>query len=380
MKTVDIDMDLVVPDKSLSLAEGAIAPWRTPAYEHELDELLELADDYDLPVDAPFNKLKKKHLKLIHQGVPERHFGGLDGFFAWLDRKKYKMHVRVFASRFRSYRTCAQCNGKRFKPTALAYRIGEYNVADFLTMTADQATALLAELPLGKREQSIASEPIRQLTDRLSYLQDVGLGYLQLDRPLRTLSGGETQRVALTGALGGSLVNMLYVLDEPTAGLHPTDVQRLSESILSLRDRGNTVIVVEHNETMIEMADEIIEVGPGAGVRGGEVVFQGTANQLRESAESLTGAYLSGNRGATLRHHEPRTPRGRLTLRGASGNNLQQIDVEIPLGVMCVVTGVSGSGKSTLVQDTLYPRDSTRKEWRVPQTAAIPIHFWAQPI
>lgn len=352
---VKVDMDLVVPDRSLSLAEGAIAPWRTPAYEHELDELLELADDYDLPTDIPFSRLKKKHLKLIQHGVPERHFGGLDGFFAWLDRKKYKMHIRVFASRFRSYRTCAACDGQRLKPTALAYRIGSHHIADVLTMTADEAGELFQNPPLDPREREISVEPLRQLNDRVGYLKSVGLGYLQLDRPLRTLSGGETQRVALTGALGGSLVNMLYVLDEPTAGLHPTDVKQLSESILSLRDRGNTVIVVEHNETLIELADEIIEVGPGAGVEGGNIVFQGTARELLKSKNSLTGQYLSGRRGETLRHHTPRTPRGHIRIHGAGGNNLREIDIEFPLGVMCAVTGVSGSGKSTLVQDTLYP-------------------------
>lgn len=351
---VDIDMDLVVPDKSLSIAEGAIAPWNTPSYEHELHELLELAGDYDLPTDVPFSKLKKKHLKLIHKGVPERNFGGLDGFFAWLDRKKYKMHIRIFASRFRSYRTCDTCHGKRYKPSAMAYRIGDQTIADVLQMSGSGAAEFFHAAALEDREREIAAEPLRQLNDRVGYLQSVGLGYLQLDRPLRTLSGGETQRVALTGALGGNLVNMLYVLDEPTAGLHPKDVRQLAESIRALRDRGNTVIVVEHNETMIETADRVVEIGPGAGAGGGEIVFQGTPKQLLRKRDSLTGQFLSGRRGQTLRHHEPREPRGRITLRGSAGNNLQDLDVDFPLGVLCVVTGVSGSGKSTLVQDTLF--------------------------
>ncbi len=351
---VDVDMDLVVPDRSLSLAEGAIAPWNTPSYAHELEELLELATDYDLPTDIPFRKLKAKHLRLIQRGVPERDFGGLDGFFAWLDRKKYKLHVRVFASRYRSYRTCDACHGKRFRAEALAYRIGDHCVADLLSSTALQAAAFFASVPLDDRERAIASDPLRQIADRIGYLQSVGLGYLQLDRPLRTLSGGETQRVALTAALGGSLVNMLYVLDEPTAGLHPRDVGRLAECIRGLRDRGNTVIVVEHNETMIEISDRVVEIGPGAGAGGGEVVFEGTPKKLLKDKHSLTGQYLSGRRGATLRKHQPREPRGRITLRGASGHNLQSVDVEIPLGVLCVVTGVSGSGKSNLIQETLY--------------------------
>ncbi|KAA5540757.1 excinuclease ABC subunit A [Roseiconus nitratireducens] len=350
---VDIDMDLVVPDKTLSLAEGAIAPWNTPSYAHELEELLELAPDYGLPVDVPFQDLKKKHLDLIHHGVPERNFGGLDGFFAWLDRKKYKMHIRVFASRYRSYRTCDACGGLRYKPTVLAYRIGDNHIADVFAMPAGQAAEFFADAPLEKRERQIAAEPLRQIVDRLGYLDAVGLRYLQLDRPLRTLSGGETQRVSLTGALGGSLVNMLYVLDEPTAGLHPSDVQQLSKAIASLRDRGNTVVVVEHNETMIESSDRVVEIGPGAGANGGEVVFEGTPKQLQKDRHSLTGQFLSGRRGQTLRHHEPRTSRGRITLRGASGHNLQDVTVDIPLGVLCVVSGVSGSGKSSLIQDTL---------------------------
>ncbi len=358
---VDVDMDLVVPDKTLSLAEGAIAPWNTPSYKHELEELLALADDYEIPVDVPYAKLKKKHLRLIQHGVPERDFGGLDGFFAWLDRKKYKMHVRIFAARYRSYRPCDDCQGRRFKPEALAYRIGDKSIADILAMQADQADTLFASLSLAEREAKIAAEPMQQIRNRIGFLQSVGLGYLQLDRTLRTLSGGETQRVALTSALGSSLVNMLYVLDEPTAGLHPVDVERLSHAILSLRDRGNTVIVVEHDETMIRLADHVIEIGPAAGRSGGRVMFEGTADEMLADPNSLTGQFLSGERGWTLREREPRTPRGVISLKGACGHNLQHIDVDFPLGVLCLVTGVSGSGKSSLVQDTLYGAIRQRK-------------------
>ncbi|MGI9468618.1 MAG: excinuclease ABC subunit UvrA [Rubripirellula sp.] len=351
---VDFDMELVVPDKSLSLAEGAIVPWNSPAYQHELDELLELANDYEIPTDIPFKKLKKKHLKLIRHGVPEREFGGLDGFFAWLERKKYKMHVRIFASRYKSYRPCEDCKGKRFKPEALAYRLEDRNIADVLTMQADEAGTFFQRLELETRESKIADEPIRQLTDRIRYLQEVGLGYLQLDRTLRTLSGGETQRVALTSALGSSLVNMLYVLDEPTAGLHGSDVERLSQAIIGLRDRGNTVIVVEHDETMIRIADHIIEVGPAAGTAGGNIMFEGTQAEMLANKESLTGQFLTGERGWSLRDREPRQPRGFITLQGACGHNLKNVDVDFPLGLLCLVTGISGSGKSSLVQDTLY--------------------------
>ncbi|TWU50524.1 UvrABC system protein A [Rubripirellula tenax] len=351
---VDVDMDLVVPDKTLSLAEGAIAPWNTPSYEHEKHELLALADDYSIPVDKPFQKLTKKHLKLIVGGVPERNFGGLDGFFAWLDRKKYKMHVRIFASRFRSYRPCDACGGKRLKPAALAYRIDGKNVADLLAMQAGELATFFSSLALQKREAAIAKEAINQIVDRLGYLRDVGLHYLQLDRTLRTLSGGETQRVALTSALGSSLVNMLYVLDEPTAGLHPADVDRLSHAIVGLRDRGNSVIVVEHDQTMIQLADQVIEIGPEAGVGGGNVMFQGTPAEMLADADSLTGQFLTGRRGGTLRNHTPRQPHSRISITGATGRNLQSIDVDFPLNVLTLVTGISGSGKSSLVQDTLY--------------------------
>lgn len=367
-ETIETDMDLVVPDRSKSLREGAIAPWNTPAYRHELHELLELADDYDIPVDVPFSKLKKKHLRLIHRGVPERHFGGLDGFFAWLDRKKYKMHVRVFASRYRTYRTCDECGGTRFKPEALGYRLGAEgsaaegnHVAEILSWTATEASDFFAGLKLTKRDRRVAAEPLRQVRDRLGYLQSVGLGYLQLDRPLRTLSGGETQRVALTAALGSSLVNMLYVLDEPTAGLHPCDVDRLCDAILGLRDRGNTVVVVEHDETLIRLADRLVEIGPSAGSEGGRIVFEGSLDTMLEDPHSLTGQFLSGRRGWTLIDREPRQPRGTIRLSGARGHNLQSIDVDFPLGVLCVVTGVSGSGKSSLVQDTLYGAIRSRK-------------------
>lgn len=355
---VDIDMDLVVPDKSKSLAEGAIAPWNAPSYNHELQELLELADDYQIPVDVPFSKLKKKHRRLIQNGVPERNFGGLDGFFAWLERKKYKMHVRIFAARYRSYRTCETCAGKRFKPEALAYRIGDHTIADALGMQSSRAKSffesVVKTLEVESRDAKVADEPLRQIIDRIGYLEQVGLGYLQLDRTLRTLSGGETQRVTLTSALGSALVNMLYVLDEPTAGLHPTDVQQLSNAVVALRDRGNTVIVVEHNETLIQLADHVIEIGPGAGLSGGKVTFKGTPKQMLANTESVTGQFLTGERGWTLRDRQPRQPRGFVSLKNATGHNLKNIDVEFPLGVLCLVTGVSGSGKSTLVQDTLY--------------------------
>lgn len=383
------DMSRVVPDPSKTIREGAIAPWNTPSYHHELQELLALADEYKIPVDIPFSKLNKTALKKIHAGVPQRQFGGLDGFFAWLDRKKYKLHVRVFASRFRTYKTCPKCHGKRFKREALAYRIAEKNIADVLAMRCDQLdrfletlmafqdddagavweapadytdTSTLEELLASTRQRqlSIAREPARQIRDRLRYLHSVGLSYLQLDRPLRTLSGGETQRIALTSALGSTLTGMLYVLDEPTAGLHEEDVRQLIQTILQLRDRGNTVVAVEHNAQLIAVADEVIEVGPDAGHGGGEMTFQGTPTELVEDEESLTGKFLSAGIADSVNRRSIRPPTAMLQLKGASGHNLQNIDVVFPLGTMCVVTGRSGSGKSSLIHDTLYGAVSTR--------------------
>ncbi|MGV3484838.1 MAG: excinuclease ABC subunit UvrA, partial [Planctomycetaceae bacterium] len=367
---VDIDMDLVVPDREKSIRQGAIAPWNSPSYKHELDELLALAGDYQLPVDVPFRELKAKHLKLIERGVPERKFGGLNGFFAWLERRKYKMHIRVLLSRYRSYRRCPQCDGKRLKPEALSYRIGGRNMAELNAMRGDEAIEFFKTLSLSDRDQTIAKEPLRQVIARLRYLEQVGLSYLQIDRTLRTLSGGETQRVALTAALGSALVNMLYVLDEPTAGLHPHDVARLMEAIDGLQRRGNTVVVVEHEETMIRHADEVIEIGPGAGEAGGQLVFQGPPDQLDACPQSITGDFLAGRRGHTLRDRTPRQPRGVIRLEGASGHNLQDVTVDFPLGVLCLVTGISGSGKSSLVQDTLY--GAVRKQLGESADAPLP--------
>ena len=274
---VDIDLARVVPDHNKTLREGAIAPWTTPAYEHELKELIDLAKDYKIPVDIPYKELKPEHLRLIQEGVPERKFGGLNGFFAWLEKHKYKMHLRVFLSRWRSQRPCPSCGRLRLRPEALAAQVGGKNIAEVTQMQISPLRGFFAELPLAEWERTVARTLLEQIESRLRYLEAVGLGYLTLDRQVRTLSGGEGQRVALTSALGSSLVNMLYVLDEPSVGLHPTDVERLIEVVSELRDRGNTVVVVEHEESMLRAADQLVEIGPSAGERGGQVVFQENA-------------------------------------------------------------------------------------------------------
>ncbi|MCC7085966.1 MAG: excinuclease ABC subunit UvrA [Pirellulales bacterium] len=366
---IDIDMDLVVPDPRKSLREGAVAPWNTPAYAHELEELLALADDYKLPVDVPFKNLTETQIQIVREGVPERNFGGLRGFFAWLEKRKYKMHLRVFLARWRSYRECPTCRGARLRPEALATQVGGRNIAELSALKIRDAVEFFRKLELPDWQRAVGRTMLEQVAARLGFLEAVGLGYLTLDRTLRTLSGGEVQRVSLTTALGSSLVNMLYVLDEPSIGLHPADVERLVRAVISLRDRGNTVCVVEHEESLIRAADQVIEIGPGAGERGGTVVFQGTPAEIERNPRSVTGDYLAGRRGVSVPNKRRRADHGWLKVTNACGNNLKGISVEFPLGVLCLVTGVSGAGKSTLVEDTLYPALRRRMRLEAPKPA-----------
>lgn len=358
---MDIDMDLVVPDHSKSLRKGAIAPWNTPAYRHELEELLELAADYQIPVDAPYRELDARQRQLIWDGVPERNFGGLQGFINWLERRKYKMHIRVFLGRWRNHRSCPTCQGARLRAEALATRVADRNIYQLCGMSVDQLCVTFADLLNQCNGDPAARLLYEQIQTRLKYLGDVGLGYLTLDRCMRTLSAGESQRVALTSALGSNLVNMLYVLDEPSMGLHAEDMGPLVESIRQLRNRGNTVVVVEHEATLIRAADHVVEIGPGAGEEGGRVTFHGTPERLCQTTGVLTGDYLAGRRGRLIPDRRRKAEHGWIKLTGARGNNLQNLTVEFPLGVLCVVTGVSGSGKSTLVERTLYPALARRK-------------------
>jgi excinuclease ABC subunit A len=350
----ELDLELIVPDATRSLRDGAIAPWNTPKHKHELEELLALAGDYGIPVDVPFSELPPEAVRLVREGVPERNFGGLAGFFRWLERQKYKLHYRVFMNRWKTWRTCPTCNGTRLNEEALAWRVGGRNIAETSRLRIDQALDFFASLPLSDHEQKVARTILQQIRARLGFLAQIGLGYLSLDRTLRTLSGGEAQRVKLTSTLGSSLVNMLYVLDEPSVGLHPRDVGRLVTALRQLKSRGNSVVVVEHEEELIRAAYQIIEIGPAAGDRGGEVVFQGPLEQLLEPKASLTGEYLAGRRGISIPQNRRPTHRGWIKLLGARGNNLKNLTVDFPLGVLCVVTGVSGAGKSTLVDRTLY--------------------------
>ncbi|BBO32157.1 excinuclease ABC subunit A [Lacipirellula parvula] len=352
---IDVDMQRVVPDAEKSLRDGAIAPWNTPAYSHELDELLALAPKHGIPVDVPFRELNDEHLRLIREGVPEKKFGGLNGFFSWLERRKYKMHIRVFLSRWRSYYPCPTCGGARLKPEALAVRIAGWNIAEAMAMRVSEALAWLRGLMLTDWQRQVGQLLVDQVTARLGYLERVGVGHLAIDRSLRTLSGGEAQRVSLTAALGSNLTGMLYVLDEPSAGLHPADLPRLVEAVRSLRERGNTVALVEHEPSLIQAAEHVVEMGPGAGEFGGKVIFQGSPVAMLDDPESRTGEWIAGRRIGTEKKTRRPTTHGWLKLVGARGNNLQNVTAEFPLGLLCVVTGVSGAGKSTLVQQTLFP-------------------------
>ena len=331
----EIDMTKVVPDPNKSLKDGAIAPWTTPAYAHELEELLALAGDYRLRTDVPYRELSADELAIVEHGVAERDFGGLDGFFRWLEKRKYKMHLRVFLSRWRSYRDCPQCGGARLRPEALAVTIQGNHLADVYAMEIRDAVRWIESLSLDDAKTNIARPLLADIVPRLGYLVEVGVDYLSLGRPLRTLSTGEAQRVAMTTTLGSALVDMLYVLDEPTTGLHRTDSQRLLESIRKLRDRGNTVLVVEHDEQLITGADQVVEFGPLAGTEGGQVVFQGSPAELPTAEGSPTGDWLAGRR--LLGNASSRRPAdsGALTLQGARGNNLKNITVDFPLGIFC---------------------------------------------
>ena len=368
--TIDINMDLVVPDKRKTLAEGAIAPWNGPAYRHELERLLQVGPEHGIPTDVPFEKLSAEALQLLKDGIPGTEFHGLDAFFNWLERRKYKMHIRVFLGRWRSYHVCHACGGKRLQPRALATVVGGRNIAELTEMKIETLDAFLRDLEptLSDWERQVSHPILAQLRSRLKFLQQVGLGYLTLDRTLRTLSGGESRRVSLAAALGATLVNMLYVLDEPSIGLHAANSLQLLDAIKTLRDRDNTVVVVEHDEAIIRAADQVVEIGTSAGEHGGRITFQGTPEELLQDEDSITGRYLSGERGSS-RHERRPTNNGFIELIGARGNNLQNLRVQFPLGCLCVVSGVSGAGKSTLVEKTLYPALCRRLRREAPTPA-----------
>ncbi|MDB5349358.1 MAG: uvrA 3 [Planctomycetota bacterium] len=348
-RVIDLDLAKIVPDPRRTVREGAIVPWTTPAYREWNDQLIAASGRLQVDVDRPFGELPADQVGRIVDGGPG--FSGLRGFFRALEKKTYKMHVRVFLSRWRGYSPCPACGGKRLRPESLAVKVGGLDIAELSSQTISRARSFLDD----QRNGEVAGRILSGVLARLDYLDQIGLGYLTLDRQARTLSGGEARRVALTAALGSGLVNTMYVLDEPSIGLHPRDVVRLVDAMKRLRDAGNSLVVVEHEESVMRAADHLVEVGPGAGDAGGRIVYAGPVAGIEAVVDSPTATFLSGRMRDTTPTSRRATDRGWIELRGASGHNLKEIDVAIPLGVICVVSGVSGSGKSTLVEETVYP-------------------------
>ena len=352
-RTIDIDPELIVPDPTLTLKHGAIKPWRIKAAQWERRELFSFCEQHDIPTDVAWQALSRKQQRVILDG--EDDYYGVRGWFKWLETKTYKMHVRVFLARYRGYFSCEDCRGARLKPESLLYRVGGKTLADINLMSIGSCAEFFAALRLTAYQEQVARLMLDEIRKRLRYLVEVGVEYLTLDRQSRTLSGGELERVDLTTAIGSALVNTLYILDEPSIGLHPRDSQRLVRILQDLRDNGNTVVVVEHDPEIIRETDNVIDLGPLAGEKGGEIVFNGSYAKLLKDKQSLTGQYLSGRLTIPLPpKRRPVRKKHRLRVRGARAHNLRDIDVSIPLGRLVCLTGVSGSGKSTLVEDVLY--------------------------
>ncbi len=351
-RNIGVDIDLVIPDRSLTIRDGAVKPFGTDREEYL--ELIDFCTKEKIPLDVAFADIDDSARLKIINGT--KGYYGIKGFFEWLETKTYKMHVRVYLSRYRAYVPCDACGGSRFQPSTLLYRLRGANIAELASYSIEKLNHFFGgEWPVISQDPA-ASLLISEIRSRLQFLMAVGLHYLSLDRQSRTLSGGEVQRVHLTRALGSALVNVLYVLDEPSVGLHARDQKRLMGQLNRLVAMGNSVVMVEHDQTMIRFCDEVIDMGPGGGERGGEIVFKGPPEGLAGSMESLTGAYLCGRKWFCPIHlirHSPH-PWKKLTVRGARENNLKGIDVTIPLGLLVGISGVSGSGKSTLVEKTLY--------------------------
>ena len=350
--TIDFDLDLVIPDKSLTLAQGAIEPWTKPKYRPFLNELKKYAKPAGIPLDVPWSELAPEHRQRIVDGDEE--FWGIRGFFEHLERKKYKLHVRVFLSRYRGYSLCTTCGGARLRPEARLVKVAGKDICEVCQMTVEEAAKFFAKLELSRKESDIAGKLLEEIRDRLRFLNEVGLEYLSLDRLSSTLSGGEAQRIQLATSLGSRLVGTLYVLDEPSIGLHSRDTERLIKILRDLRNLGNTILVVEHDPEIMRSSDRILDLGPGAGENGGQVIAVGTYEQIRQAPGSLTGRYLAEELRIQLPAARRKPGKEKLQLTGVKAHNLKNIDLGIPLGILVAVTGVSGSGKSTLVHDVLY--------------------------
>ena len=351
-KTIGIDMNLVIPNPNLSIMDGAIAPFRTAKYSSYLRDFVQNAKQFNIPINIPFKELTAEQAALVRKGFGT--YKGIDRFFKKLEEKTYKMHIRVLLSRYRGYTTCTACKGSRLRREALQVKVSDKSVYDVVQMPIEHSLKFFEELSLSDYDMLVGERILKEIIKRLTFLNNVGLGYLTLERLSSTLSGGETQRINLATSLGSSLVGTLYVLDEPSIGLHPRDNLKLINILKNLRNIGNSVLVVEHDPEMMKHADILIDMGPKAGIEGGEIVSMGTYEDIIRNNGSLTGKYLSGK----LKIPVPRKRRNKKTkeieIIGAAENNLRNLKVDIPLNKFVVITGVSGSGKSTLIHDILY--------------------------
>ncbi|MGP8173798.1 MAG: excinuclease ABC subunit UvrA [Terracidiphilus sp.] len=350
--TVDFDLNLVIPDKGLSLNDGAIDPWNRPKYRPWFSELRRQAAELGVRLDVPWRELPEQARETVLRGKGS--FVGVYGFFAQMERKRYKLHVRVMLSKYRGYAECPDCRGQRLRAEARSVRIDGRNICQATALTIAQAREFFGALKLSPMQEEIAGQVLHEVRQRLSFLDAVGLEYLTLDRLASTLSGGEAQRIQLATSLGSQLVGALYVLDEPSIGLHTRDTARLIRILKELRDLGNTILVVEHDADVLRAADHLLDLGPGAGEFGGKLLAEGVLAEIEANPNSLTGRYLSGQVSIPAPARRRAPGRERLLLRGAQANNIRGMDVEIPLGLLVAITGVSGSGKSTLIHQVLY--------------------------
>ena len=350
--TIDFDMGRVIPDPSKSLSEGAIEPWTKPKGKPLFAELKRYAKQAGIPLDVPWAQLRPEHQRAVIDG--DQRFLGVRGFFQYLERKKYKLHVRVFLSRYRGYSTCSECAGMRLRREARQVKIAGKNICEVCSLTVEQAAAFFSGLELSRQESDVAERLLEEIRTRLKFLNDVGLEYLRLDRLTSTLSGGEAQRIQLATSLGSRLVGTMYVLDEPSIGLHSRDTHRLIGILHGLRDLGNTVVVVEHDPDVMRASDHILDLGPGAGEHGGKVIAEGTYEEIQKIRGSLTGRYLAHELHIPVPTNRRKPGRQQIAVHGARAHNLKDIDVTIPLGMLVAITGVSGSGKSSLLHDVVF--------------------------
>ncbi|MBN1494043.1 MAG: excinuclease ABC subunit UvrA, partial [Candidatus Omnitrophica bacterium] len=373
-RVIVIDRDLIVPDVNKSIREGAIEPWEKPSAEWERSQLMAFCKKENIPINVPFRRLKKSDITKIFEGTGKGDYFSVNDFFDYLEKKKYKMHVRVFLSRYRNYVTCTRCNGARVRGEALNVKLAGRTIYDVQCMTIHDARVFFNELKFNPMQTAMTGPAMAELTSRLQYLDEVGLGYLTLDRMSRTLSGGEMQRINLATALGTQLVDTLYVLDEPSIGLHERDNEKLIKILQYLKKLGNTIVLIEHDSQIIGVADHVVDLGPGAGAQGGKIMYAGASDGLRAVKDSFTAKYLRGEETITLR--DGKTPEEKnaeqvITITGAREHNLKDITVTIPLGRFVVVTGLSGAGKSTLVYDVLYKNFLKQKGRPVSDIGAV---------